>query len=345
MAVAATLAWVIALELLGNPTPFFAPVAAIVTLGITYGSRGRRAIELSLGVAIGILVADLLVLLLGHGTIALGIIVGISVTAAVLLGSGPIIVNQAGISAVLVVTIQPPGTGFAFERFFDALTGGAVALLVSALFLPADPLLLIRRAAVPILEELADTLEDIARALRGHSLEAAEAALLRARGIDELGSAFHDAVTVGRETARFAPVRRRSRDRVDLYAEASAQIDLAVRNVRVLARGAIRGLRLKESLPPEIADALLDLARAVRALEAVLEHPEQRDEVIGPAVRAAATATLVLERTGNLSVSVIVGQIRSTAVDLMRGAGMDYEAASDAVRHAAREAEHDLLAE
>ena len=345
MAVAATLAWLVALELLGNPTPFFAPVAAIVTLGITYGSRGRRAIELAFGVAIGILVADLLVLLLGHGTIALGIIVLLAVTAAILLGSGPIIVNQAGISAVLVVTIQPPGSVFAFERFFDALVGGAIALLVSGLFLPADPLRLVRQAAAPILRELAGTLEDIARALSERSLEGARAALLRARAIDELGSAFHEAVTVGRETARFAPVRRRSRDHVDLYAEAAAQIDLAVRNVRVLARGAIRGLRLGESLPPEVGEALLDLAQAVRALEGVLDRPEGRDEVIDPAVRAAATATLVLERTGNLSVSVIVGQIRSTAVDLMRGAGLDYETASDAVRHAAREAEADALAE
>jgi uncharacterized membrane protein YgaE (UPF0421/DUF939 family)/predicted small secreted protein len=339
MAVAATLAWLIATEVLGNQTPFFAPVAAIVTLGITYGSRGRRAVELALGVAIGILVADLLVLALGHGTIALGIIVGLSVTAAVLLGSGPIIVNQAGISAVLVVTIQPPGSGFVFDRFFDALVGGAIALVVGAVFLPADPLTLVRRAAGPILSELAGTLEDVARALADRDLEAAEQALLRARAIDRLGAAFHDAVAVGRETARFAPVRRRSRDQVDLYAEAAAQIDLAVRNVRVLARGTIRGVRLGESLPPEIAEAMRDLAEAVRGLGGVLEHPGERRTVIDPALQAAATATLVLERTGNLSVSVLVGQIRSTAVDLMRGAGLDYESAAQAVRDAAREAE------
>jgi hypothetical protein len=50
-------------------------------------------------------------------------------------------------------------------------------------------------------------------------------------------------------------------------------------------------------------------------------------------------ATLVLERTGNFSVSVIVGQVRSTAVDLLRGSGMSYDGAVDAVRGAARAAE------
>ena len=44
----------VATELVGHPKPFFAPVAAIITLGITVGQRGRRAAELALGVAVGI---------------------------------------------------------------------------------------------------------------------------------------------------------------------------------------------------------------------------------------------------------------------------------------------------
>ena len=53
-------------------------------------------------------------------------------------------------------------------------------------------------------------------------------------------------------------------------------------------------------------------------------------------------ATLVLEQTGNLSVSVIVGQVRSTAVDLLRGAGMSYDDAADAVRGAVADAQSAL---
>ena len=58
-----------------------------------------------------------------------------------------------------------------------------------------------------------------------------------------------------------------------------------------------------------------------------------------PALRAAARATLVLEETGNLSVTVVVGQVRSTAVDLLRGSGLTYEEAAGLVREAAREVE------
>ena len=63
------------------------------------------------------------------------------------------------------------------------------------------------------------------------------------------------------------------------------RIDLAVRNVRVLARGAMRALALNENVPPEVADALDDLAAAVHALRVALEHDSELDAVREPALR------------------------------------------------------------
>ena len=51
---------------------------------------------------------------------------------------------------------------------------------------------------------------------------------------------------------------------------------------------------------------------------------------------------MVLEATGNLSVSVIVGQIRSTAADLLAATGMSYDQSAGAVRDAVRAAEDAL---
>ena len=224
-----------------------------------------------------------------------------------------------------------------FARTLDALTGGLIALAVAALILPADPVRILRDAARPVLDELAATLEDIAEALRGRDAAAAEAALVRARGIDEFGARFFDATRESRDTARMSPARRRARGTVQIYAEAAGRIDLAARNVRVLARGAMRALALDENVPPEVADALEDLARAVLALAHALETGQELEAVREPALRAAATATQVLEGTANMSVSVIVGQIRSTATDLLTGLGLTYEEATEAVRAAAQD--------
>ena len=210
-------------------------------------------------------------------------------------------------------------------------------LIVSGLLLPANPLRTVRRAARPVLDELAATLDDIATAILERDRGLAEAALVRARGIDGLLVEFADAVSVSRETTRYAPPRRRYRARVEDYAGAASRIDLAVRNVRVLARGTIRAVRLNENVPPEVAQAVRDLAIAVRAFSEAAES-EDFEAVREPALRAAAVATQVLEDTGNMSVSVIVGQVRSTATDLMAGTGMSHEQAADEVTRASGEA-------
>src|SRR5215217_8827646 len=111
---AATTAWLVATEVVGHTRPFFAPVAAMITLGLTQGERGRRALEVMLGVTLGIAVADLLVLQLGSGWWQLAIVVALAMSIALLLGSGQMFAQQAAVSAALVATLQPPDDGVSF---------------------------------------------------------------------------------------------------------------------------------------------------------------------------------------------------------------------------------------
>ena len=68
-ALAAGLAWAVATEVLDEQRPFFAPVTALITLAITGGQRGRRALEVGAGVTIGIAVADAIVHFVGSGIV------------------------------------------------------------------------------------------------------------------------------------------------------------------------------------------------------------------------------------------------------------------------------------
>ena len=52
-AVAACVAWFLAVLIFGLTRPTFAPIAAVISLGLAAGERGRRAFELTLGVAFG----------------------------------------------------------------------------------------------------------------------------------------------------------------------------------------------------------------------------------------------------------------------------------------------------
>ena len=137
-AVAAGVAWLIAADLFGHTTPFFAPVAAVVALGTSYGQRLRRVVEVTIGVAVGVFLADLLVAWLGSGWWQIALIVALSMSAAFLLDSGQLLVTQAAVQSIVVAALVPD-PGAAFTRWTDAVIGGGVALL-AATAVPAAPL-------------------------------------------------------------------------------------------------------------------------------------------------------------------------------------------------------------
>jgi len=104
--VAASVAYLLAAVVLGNEQPFFAPIAAVISLGLTLGQRGRRTVEVVLGVAIGLLIADLVVSFIGVGPVQIGP-VALAMAAAVFFSERNLFVNQAAISAILVIVLQP----------------------------------------------------------------------------------------------------------------------------------------------------------------------------------------------------------------------------------------------
>jgi uncharacterized membrane protein YgaE (UPF0421/DUF939 family) len=320
-ALAAGVAWEVAT--LVQPRPFFAPIAAVITLGVAAGQHVRRAVELAVGVAVGILVADLHVKVVGSPALAIPLAVGFAMAAALLLGAGQMLVNQAAVSAVLLATLGTPGNSSSFGRFFSALIGGAVAVVVGPVLFARDPLALVGRRAQVVLDEVADALEAVATALSAGDPDAAGEALALARAAEEELGAFEEAVAAARESIQLTPPRRRNLPRLEVFAEASRQVDYAGRNTRVLARAAETAAVRRVPADADLCASVRLLAQAVRALGEDLRNPEQESEARTLARRAAHDATAVLDRRSDLSANVIVSQVRSTAADILRGTGMD----------------------
>jgi len=331
--VAAGFAWFVATRLFGHDAAFFAPVAVVLTLGLAIERRGKRAYEVALGVALGIAAADLIVGITGTGTWQLVLVLAVAMSAAVLAGGGVMLVNQAAISAVLVASLPAPDVAHSIERFLDALLGGGIALIANAIT-PVNPVRLVLRHLDPLLSRLSGTLIDIADALDNESHEEITAALERARSLDPAVREMQIAVQASQETTYLAPIRKSTKGRVKQIAAASDPIDMMIRNTRVLARGSRRAIDLKEHVPPLVTDGIRDLATAVSSLDRHLAGVPGRSATRDSALRAAARASAALEHTSNLSVSVIVGQVRSAATDLLLSIGMSREEAIEEVRSA-----------
>ena len=133
-ALAAGLSWLVAVHVVDHRAPFFAPVAAVVCLGMTLGQRLRRTIELIVGVGLGVGVGDLLISAIGTGPWQIAVVVALAMSVAVLLDGGAVITGQAAVSAILVATLCLPGATSGVNRLVDGLIGGATGLLVVGLF-------------------------------------------------------------------------------------------------------------------------------------------------------------------------------------------------------------------
>ncbi|QYJ16159.1 hypothetical protein Rxycam_01990 [Rubrobacter xylanophilus DSM 9941] len=330
-AVAASLAWYLAEVFLGHERPFVAAIAAVISVGAVAGQTLRRAAEWIFGVALGLAVADLIMLAIGTGVLQTGFIVGLAMAVALMIRGGVMLVTEAGVSALLVANLDPTTYGVSPDRFIEALVGGGTALAVSALF-PSDPRARVERTADRTLVTLAAVQREIAAALDGGDLERAERALREARGIDARVAELRETLDGGYEIARYSPPRRRMLGQLSYYATAAEQLDLAVRNTRVLARAAVSMVQERGAAPPAVCSAIEDLARAVEALDAYLDRPEHPLDTRAFALQAASKATAVLRERTDLETSVLVGQIRSTALDLLQASGMSSQEALRTMR-------------
>ncbi len=324
-AVAAGLSWWIAADLLDHVKPFFAPIAAVVSLGLTLARRWRRSVELIGGVLIGIIVGDLLISRLGTGAWQIVVVVMVAMCIAVFLDRGPIIPIQSASSAVLIATLIAPGAG-SFDRAADALIGGAIGLLVVAV-LPVNPARRARRDAAAILETLQNLSADLAMALRLEDEEAMYRVLESARGTQGAVDSLHSDVASGREVVRISPLYWASRKRIQRISATAEPIDNAVRNFRVIARRALGVTQRGVAVEPAIVEIVSDLCRGFEILREMMmaepgQEPDEADaaRVIRSIVRKARTS--LADSVDDLSEAALLVELRSLLVDMMMVAGL-----------------------
>jgi hypothetical protein len=96
-------------------------------------------------------------------------------------------------------------------------------------------------------------------------------------------------------------------------------------------------VRHGEPAPGLRSEAVLDLARAVEDLAGYLEQPNRTVEIPSETVASRfALKAAVLHERSDLPTSVLVGQVRSTAVDLLRASGMHLDEAAGELDGAVR---------
>lgn len=326
--VGAGAAWWVAKDLLHHPQPFFAPVTAMICLGLSYGQRLRRAFDVVAGVAIGVFIADVFIHYFGSGIWQIIVVAVIAMSLASLFGASLMITTQAGVQAVIVTTLVA-GPGQAFSRWLDAVVGGALALAFTVVA-PAAPVRRPRQQAAAVVRELSEIITDTASALRQRDSDLASRTLRRARASERMLTELRSAADEGIAVVRLSPLRRRHLAGVQAIADLLEPLDRAIRNLRVLVRRAAIATWREERVPTAYLTLLTTLAEVTGEIaDELQERRLPTDARVG--LNAIGELSAVIDPDAGLSSEVMRAQIRSMVVDLLMLTGLSHTEAWDMV--------------
>ncbi len=327
-AVAGATAYFIATELLGHTAPFFAPIAAVVGLGTSYGQRLRRVAEVTVGVAIGVFLADLLVLGLGSGAWQMGLVIALAMTTAIWVSGGQLLITQSAVQSIIVVALVTEPEA-AFTRWLDALVGGGVAIIAASV-VPAAALRRPRENAAAVVRKIARLLRAAAEVMADGASDEALDLLADARSTDHLIRELQAAADEGMSVVAVSPFSRRHRPDVRRVAELVGPLDRALRTTRVLVRQCSVAAYHRLPVPRSYAVLTEDLADAVDQVAEELAA-DRLATAARPALHQVAAASGLLERSDLLVADAILAQLRSLVVDLLMVTGLEQLEATDAM--------------
>lgn len=135
---AAAISWFVAANVLHAEYPYFAAIAAILTVQVTVADSVDKATHRIIGIIGGVLLS----MLIGHWfkvnaiSIFLVILVGMAVSKA--LRMNPQIISQVAVSSLLVLAFGHFNEGYAFERIIETIIGSAIAVTINAVIVPQN---------------------------------------------------------------------------------------------------------------------------------------------------------------------------------------------------------------
>lgn len=329
-------AWLFAERILGHHEPIFAPVAALVSLGYVSGAKhSRRILEVSFGVTLGILIGDLLLILLGHGTWQAAVVLFLTVIIARFIDKGIIFTIQLSFQACFTLLLPVPDD--AFTRSFDGLVGGAFAFLAMYL-MPRDPRKNPRERATALMDAFAKVFTLSSEAIRHYDYNKAYQSLLDARALQPLYDACRGDLITAQGMNELSWNSRKSKGELARMSKTLAAIDLAIRNDRVLNRrmaSTIHHVQLRSAAQVSLSESLDELSLASQSIGLGMSSPkkEEREYYMKKAqdrmVHLAGTLEPRYMGVASFEGESLVLMLRLIVVDFLEATGMSHKDALD----------------
>lgn len=212
---ATIIAWFVALAIVPSQMPVFAAVGALLVVQPSLHQSFGKAIERSIGVIGGVVIATGLNMLFGGASwvVLVAIVVSIMVAWAARLSAGSS--NQIPISAMLVLSIGAATPDYSLYRILETLIGVAIGFAINAAVVPPVILDPAERDAAALAEAVADLLDALAVALPSKQTRAErDSLMISARLLRPMREKAAASLRVAEESLTLNPRGGRNRERL-----------------------------------------------------------------------------------------------------------------------------------
>ncbi|MET0813191.1 MAG: FUSC family protein, partial [Microbacterium sp.] len=219
-AAATVAAWLIAGLLIPGPPPVFAAIAALLVVQPSVNQSLTKALERSVGVIAGVVIASGLGILFGGATWVILLATVIALLVAWALRMTPGTANQVAISALLVLALGGTTPSYAIDRILETLLGAAIGIVINLVIVPPVAVSPARDAVDALAAELASSLERLAAALESpRSRAEVEEVLLEARLMKPMREKADAALAEASDSLTLNPRRAHRGELATLQAE------------------------------------------------------------------------------------------------------------------------------
>jgi uncharacterized membrane protein YgaE (UPF0421/DUF939 family) len=215
-AIATIVAWLVAGALFPEHLPVFAAIAALLVVQPSLNQSVSKAIERTVGVVAGVIVASVLALAFGQTTWVILTAIAAALLIAWLLKMTTGTSNQVAISALLVLGLGAATPGYAVDRVLETIIGAVIGFVVNLALVPPVALVPANRAVDALGAEVAASLDRLADALAAPQAPGQrEELMIAARLLRPMVSTADAALTTAAESLTLNPRGRRRRDELE----------------------------------------------------------------------------------------------------------------------------------
>ncbi|WP_295014078.1 aromatic acid exporter family protein [uncultured Microbacterium sp.] len=278
-AAATIAAWLVAGWLVPGHLPVFAAIAALLVVQPSVNQSLAKAIERSIGVIAGVVIAVLLTMVLGGLSWVVLLAVVVAMLAAWSFKATTGTANQVAISAMLVLALGASSQDYAVDRIIETLIGAAIGFVVNVSIVPPVLVAPVRRDLALLGGELAASLDRLGEALpRDTAPERRQELMLEARLLRPMKDAADASLLAAEESLTLNPRGSAHREELSSMRELLDRLGPIVTQVIGMTRAYVD--QYDDTLPaepsvPAIAEQLHraghDVRLAVQLAEVVAE--------------------------------------------------------------------------